>query len=86
MVAGTLARIPLNPEDIAALGLREGDRVTVVSATGALAEIRVSAYDIARGCAAMYYPEANTLVGRRVDAKCGTPSYKNVRVKLRKIT
>ena len=78
--------ILLNPEDIAALGLREGDGVTVVSATGALAGIRVSAYDIARGCAAMYYPEANTLVGRRVDAKCGTPSYKNVRVKLRKVT
>jgi molybdopterin-dependent oxidoreductase alpha subunit len=75
--------ILMHPEDIAARGLRAGDRVTVTSATGTLASVQVSAYDIARGCAAMYYPEANVLVGKSVDAKCGTPAYKNVRVRIR---
>ncbi len=74
--------ILMHPDDIAALGLRDGARVTVRSATGAMPDIRVAAYDIARGCAAMYYPEANVLVGTRVDPKSGTPAYKNVRVRV----
>ncbi|MBS1914173.1 MAG: FdhF/YdeP family oxidoreductase [Bacteroidetes bacterium] len=74
--------IMMNPADIAVLGLQDGDRVTVRSETGAMPGIRVAAYDIARGSAAMYYPEANLLVGTRVDPKSGTPSYKNVRVRV----
>jgi len=45
-------------------------------------DICIAPYDIARGSAAMYYPEANTLVHTRVDAKSGTPAYKNVRVRV----
>lgn len=74
--------ILMHADDIAAMGLREGARVTVRSETGAMPKVRVAAYDIARGCAAMYYPEANVLVPARVDAKSGTPSYKNVRVEI----
>ncbi len=74
--------ILMNRGDIAALGLREGERVTVRSATGAMPGIRVAAYDIAPGCSAMYYPEANILVSTGVDGKSGTPSYKNVRVRI----
>jgi anaerobic selenocysteine-containing dehydrogenase len=72
----------MNPDDIAAVGLSDGARVTVRSEVGSLANIRVAAYDIARGSAAMYYPEANVLVHTRVDPKSGTPAYKNVRVRV----
>lgn len=74
--------ILMNRADIAAFGLREGERVTVRSATGAMPGIRVASYDIAPGCSAMYYPEANILVSTGVDGKSGTPSYKNVRVRI----
>lgn len=74
--------ILMNAGDIAALGLRDGARVRVSSEAGVMEDIRVSAYDIAGGCAAMYYPEANALVSTRVDPKSGTPTYKNVRVRV----
>lgn len=57
----------LNPADIAALGLNEGQRVTLHShypdgesrrATGFL----VVPYDITPGCAASYFPETNVLI------------------------
>ena len=72
--------ILMNTDDIAALGLRDGQRAIVHSEVGSLANIRVAAYDIARGSAAMYYPEANVLVHTRVDPKSGTPAYKNVKI------
>jgi molybdopterin-dependent oxidoreductase alpha subunit len=75
--------ILINADDIKSRKLSEGDRVTVSSDTGEVPDIRIVAYDIARGCAAMYYPEANVLVGLRVDRKSGTPSFKNVTVRLR---
>jgi molybdopterin-dependent oxidoreductase alpha subunit len=74
--------ILMHHDDIAAFGLREGEQVTVRSDVGMMANIRVAAYDIARGSAAMYYPEANVLVHTRVDPKSGTPAYKNVRVRV----
>jgi molybdopterin-dependent oxidoreductase alpha subunit len=74
--------ILMSAEDIAAMGLRDGDRVDVRSAAGEMRNIRVASFAIARGCAAMYYPEANALVGTRVDPKSGTPAYKNVRVEV----
>ena len=74
--------ILMNEVDIAAMGLVEGARVRVSSSAGIMGDIRVAAFDIARGCAAMYYPEANVLVATHVDPKSGTPSYKNVRVRV----
>src|SRR5262249_974049 len=75
--------ILMNPADMQALGFAEGDRVVVTSQTGEIQNIRVAAYNIALHCAAMYYPEANVLVGSRVDAKSGTPAFKHVRIKIR---
>jgi molybdopterin-dependent oxidoreductase alpha subunit len=76
--------ILMNGGDIKGWHLSEGDRVTVCSETGEIRGVRIAAYNIAGGCAAMYYPEANVLVGSRVDAKSGTPAFKNVRVKIRR--
>ena len=72
--------ILMDEADMRDRGLADGDRVVVTSVAGQMRNLRVAAYRIARGCAAMYYPEANALVPNRVDAKSGTPSFKNVSV------
>ncbi len=72
----------MNKEDIASLGLGAGDRVTVFNDTGTMHNITISEFDIARGCVAMYYPEANILVPRVVDPLSGTPVFKNARVRI----
>jgi len=57
----------VHPDDLAGLGLADGDRVDVVSEwpgepDRVLPSQRVVAYPTARGCAAAYFPEANVLV------------------------
>lgn len=57
----------VHPDDLAELGLRDGDRVDVVSEwpgepDRVLPDYRVVAFPTARGCAATYFPEANVLV------------------------
>jgi formate dehydrogenase major subunit len=57
----------VSPEDIAELGLRDGQRVDVHgvyedSAERVMRNVQVVSYPTARGCAAAYYPEANVLV------------------------
>ena len=74
--------IMMNGEDIDRLGLRDGERVTVISSAGRLANIRVARYDIAPGSTAMYYPEANVLVPTTVDERSRTPGFKNVVVRI----
>lgn len=74
--------IMMNPEDIRRLGLRDGERVTVESGAGRMENVRVSAYRISPGGAAMYYPEANVLVPTRVDGRSRTPAFKNVVVRV----
>lgn len=72
----------MNRKDIESLGLSAGSRVTVSNETGAMHDILLAPYDIARGCVAMYYPEANVLVPRTVDPQSGTPVFKNARVRI----
>lgn len=70
--------ILMNPADIAVFGLAVDQPVAVRSATGEMRDILVREFDIARGCAAMYYPEANILVPKEVDPRSKTPSFKSV--------
>jgi molybdopterin-dependent oxidoreductase alpha subunit len=77
--------ILMNEHDIKGLELSDGDRVNVYSEAGEIRNVKIAAYNIAAGCAAMYYPEANVLVGSRVDAKSGTPAFKNVRIRIRRM-
>lgn len=74
----------VNPRDLDALGLREGQVVDLVGPGGRRAErFRVVAYDSARGCAAAYYPETNALVPLDSTAEgSGTPTSKSVPVRL----
>ena len=73
--------VMMSAADAAARGFSEGDAVRVVTETGAL-EVVVAIVDIRSGNLAMYYPEANALVPRRVDRRSGTPAFKSVRARI----
>ena len=72
----------MHPDDIAAAGFAEGDRVTLVSDHGRLPGVRLKSYDISRGSVMAYYPEANVLVGNDVDPRSRTPSFKATPIRL----
>lgn len=78
----------MNAEDLSARGLKPGDLIDVETAGGSEATVLRSftalAYDIPKGSAAAYYPEANCLIplGDH-DDRSGTPSYKSVPVRVR---
>jgi len=85
----------LNSDDLAAQGLAAGDRVDLEAVPfegeapapegAVLRNLTAVAYDIPRGSAGAYYPEANVLVGlAHRDAQSGTPSYKSVPVRVRR--
>jgi len=72
--------ILLNPADLARLGLREDQLVTVRSRVGVMHTLHARAFDIRAGNAAMYYPEANVLVPLDRDLASRTPAFKNVTI------
>ncbi len=82
----------LNAADLAERGLKAGDLVDVAAVpepgeapipSAVLRRLTVVAYDIPRGSAGAYYPEANVLIPlAHLDARSGTPSYKSVPVRI----
>jgi molybdopterin-dependent oxidoreductase alpha subunit len=78
----------VNPDDIADLGLAEGELVDLVSewqdgAERVAPEFRVVAYPTAKGCVAAYFPETNVLVPLDSTAEISnTPTSKSVIVRL----
>jgi len=80
----------LHPDDIAAAGLAEGERVDLVAARAGDERVvrgfRVVPYDLPRRTAATYFPEGNGLVA--VDSyaeKSRTPTYKSVVIEIRRV-
>jgi molybdopterin-dependent oxidoreductase alpha subunit len=71
-------------EDAARLSVGEGDRVFVETAAGRL-EVSVAIAPIRAGNLAMYYPEANALVPRRLDPRSKTPAFKSVPARVRPV-
>jgi anaerobic selenocysteine-containing dehydrogenase len=71
----------LNAEDMAHFGVREGQAVTLTSAAGQMRAV-ATAFDLPRGSALAYYPEANVLVGTAVDPRSRTPAFKSVPVEI----
>ncbi|HJQ98849.1 MAG TPA: FdhF/YdeP family oxidoreductase [Candidatus Polarisedimenticolaceae bacterium] len=80
---GTTRRdvVMMSEKDGARLGIAEGDAVEVATETGRL-RVVAAFIDIPPGNLAMYYPEANAIVPRRVDPKSGTPAFKSVAARL----
>ena len=76
--------ILMNAADIDRLGFQVDERVRVSTPTGALSNLLVREFDVPAGNAVMYYPEANILIPRVSDAASGTPSFKNVVVRVEK--
>jgi molybdopterin-dependent oxidoreductase alpha subunit len=82
----------VNPEDVTAAGLSDGQLVDLISewpaADGTITErraekFRVIAYSTAKGCAATYFPEANPLIPLdSVADKSNTPTSKGIVVRL----
>ena len=76
----------MNAEEVAARGWKTGDAVDVHSVAmddAVLKGFRVVAHDMAKGCAAAYYPEANVLMPLDgYDKQSGTPSYKSTPVRV----
>jgi anaerobic selenocysteine-containing dehydrogenase len=69
--------VMMNERDGQRLQLREGDAVDVTTEAGRM-RVVVAFADLPPGNLAMYYPEANVLVPRRVDPDSGTPAFKSV--------
>lgn len=63
------------------MGIREGDLVRVATEAGAMT-VRAALIDIPPGNIAMYYPEANALVPRILDARSGTPAFKSIAARI----
>ncbi len=66
-VKGTRDIVFMNRTDMTEIGVRDGDRVTLVGDAGAngnarLPNLRVVQYDIPMGCIGAYYPECNLLI------------------------
>ena len=78
----------VNPDDLAALGLADGETVDLVSEwrrarSAAPSASAIVAYPTARGCAAAYFPETNALVPLDSTADVSnTPTSKSVVIRL----
>jgi molybdopterin-dependent oxidoreductase alpha subunit len=79
----------MNAEDLAGLGLKDGDRIDVrrlhdeTEGKHLVSGFTAVAYDIPSGSVAGYYPEMNVLISlRHHDPQSGTPSYKAVPVRV----
>jgi len=78
----------VHPDDVAALGLHEGQLVDLISewtdgTERTAPQFRVVTYDTPRGCAAAYYPETNPLVpldSTAIGSNC--PTSKSIIVRL----
>jgi anaerobic selenocysteine-containing dehydrogenase len=76
--------ILLDQRDWQALGIREGERVRVTSTAGTL-EGTAGAGPCRRGHAQAFWPECNSLLGRKYDPASGEPDY-NTAVKIERAT
>jgi molybdopterin-dependent oxidoreductase alpha subunit len=89
-IKGTRMVVLMNQADIAARHLAEGDIVTLRTCytDGILREMggfRVTPYDIPRGCAGAYYPEANALLPMGHYAEGSkTPAAKSIPITVRR--
>lgn len=76
----------VNPDDLATVGLKDGDMVDIVSVwedgERRAPNFRVVAYDHARECVSTYFPEANVLIPMDHTAKeSNTPVSKSILVR-----
>lgn len=87
-IIGERRVVLMHKDDMQAAGLKERDRVDLISHYGTeriATDFFVVPYEIALGCVATYFPEANVLVPLELKAhKSGTPASKSVVITMRK--
>ena len=74
--------ILMNQADINELGLTAGECADITSPQGEMKAVKVFAFDLPRGNAMAYYPEANILIATAHDPRSKTPAFKSVPVKI----
>lgn len=74
--------ILMNQADINELGIAVGECADVTSPQGEMKAVKVFAFDLPRGNAMAYYPEANVLIATAHDPRSKTPAFKSVPVKI----
>ncbi|HEV2673319.1 MAG TPA: FdhF/YdeP family oxidoreductase [Aliidongia sp.] len=90
-IQGTRLVVLMNRNDMARLGLAEGDRVRIVTDAGddryrAVDSLRVTTYDIPEGCCGGYYPECNPLIPLWHHAeRAKVPAAKSIPVRIERI-
>ncbi|MDF3013744.1 MAG: histidine kinase [Cellvibrio sp.] len=72
----------MNKGDIGELGIAAGDLVNIQSPQGEMIAVKVFAFDLPRGNAMAYYPEANILIATTHDPRSKTPAFKSVPVNI----
>ncbi len=90
-IQGTRAVILMNSNDMARLGLAEGDKIEAITVVHdgihrSVGPLRVTPYDIPEGCCAGYYPECNALLPVWHHAeRSKVPAAKSIPVRVRKV-
>ncbi len=74
----------LSPEDIKALALAKEETVDVVSRYGVMRNVKVFTFDLPKGDAMAYFPEANVLIGDERDPRSHTPAFKSIKIAIKK--
>jgi molybdopterin-dependent oxidoreductase alpha subunit len=87
-IEGTRDVLLMNPDDIAAAGLRDGQTVRMITDVDdghdrRLGGLKLTAYKLPRGCVASYYPECNVLMPIDLcDTLSKTPASKSIPVRI----
>ncbi|MBI3784953.1 MAG: histidine kinase, partial [Deltaproteobacteria bacterium] len=76
--------VMMNEDDAKRLGLRRDQVVRVENETGSM-DVLVRFAPLPPGNLAMYYPEANILIPRRIDPRSATPVFKSVAVRVKAV-
>lgn len=77
--------VMMNPDDMALCGYTPGCRVNISTPTGSMSGVKVQPFAVRAGNIMVYYPEANILIPRAVDARSKTPSFKCVTVEVSEV-
>jgi len=76
----------MNEHDMQAMGLHHGSLVNVCSDVSTLTAMAALPFNLPRGNALAYFPEANALVPTHTDPRSKTPAFKSVPVSIEPAT
>lgn len=68
--------------DMHELGVKNGDKVNILSSKGEMKNMTVQCFDLPKGNVLAYYPEANVLTQGTLDPRSKTPNFKSVAVNI----